>query len=313
MQKLNTWNKLGRYRRTEPPAMFLRKYLPILGMRSIHLDEAIKVSLNSNGERKLAEANREIRSLQKKLNSSGQLAIPHNIKLSDLRPSHFITYFRQTLKSIRTLLRLLISEMESADWDLDAAASSIEPWAIASSIKPGISFWKPNHKCFAFESFVCKEMLNGFNRPNFSGLHEDDKNQQLFFDHYLAWKPRSLFASFCRRKYLKIVHPKMEASFFGNLNLRNSINSGEIPETPFFSAFSEMAKRVWLLHCLTLSFDPEISIIPVSKGSGFSEVYMESLSDEAFGAMETDPRVAFTVVPGFRIGKTNLQCQFCLC
>ncbi|PIN12117.1 hypothetical protein CDL12_15257 [Handroanthus impetiginosus] len=266
-------------------------------------------------EEKLAEANRENRSLEKKLNSSGQLAIPDGIKLSDLRPSHFITYFRQTLKSIRTFVRLLISEMESADWDLEAAASSI---------KPGISFWKPNHKCFAFESFVCKEMFDGFNRPNFSRLHEDDKNRRLFFDcflelksvrprDYLAWKPKSLFASFCRRKYLKLMHPKMEASFFSNLNLRNSISSGELPETPFFSAYSEMAKRVWLLHCLALSFDPEISIFQVSKGSRFSEVYMESLSDEAFGAMETDPRVAFTVVPGFRIGKTILQCQVYLC
>ncbi|PIN12120.1 hypothetical protein CDL12_15260 [Handroanthus impetiginosus] len=239
-------DELGRYRRTKPPAMFLRKHLPIIfGMRSIHLDEAIK-----------------------------------------------------TLKSIGTFVRLLISKMESANWDLEA---------IASSIKPGISFWKPNHKCFAFESY-----------------HEDDKNQRLYFDRflelksvrpgdYLARKPKSLFASFCRRKYLKLVHPKMEASFFGNLNLRNSINSGELPETPFFSVFSEMAKRVWLLHCLALSFDPEISIFQVSKGNRFSEVYMESLSDEAFGAMETDPRVALTVVPGFRIGKTIIQCKVYLC
>ncbi|KAI3457619.1 hypothetical protein Pfo_014282 [Paulownia fortunei] len=272
---------------------------------------------------KLAEANRDNKSIQKKLNSSGQLVMPDNIQLSDLRPSHFITYFRHAIKFIRSFVRLLISEMESADWNLDAAASSIEP---------GISFWKPNHKCFAFESFVCKVMFDGFNYPNFStqtkSLPEQEKHSRLFFDRfmelksvrpadYLAWKPKSPFSSFCRTKYLRLVHPKMEASLFGNLDQRNMVNSGDLPETPFFSAFSEMAKRVWLLHCLALSYDPEVSIFQVSKGSRFSEVYMESLSEEAFllsdATPETDPRVAFSVVPGFRIGKTVIQCQVYLC
>ncbi|KAK6134979.1 hypothetical protein DH2020_031263 [Rehmannia glutinosa] len=253
-------------------------------------------------EEKLAEANTDNKSLEKKINSSGQLVVPDNIRLSDLKPSHFIAYYRQTIKSVRSFVRLLISEMESADWNLDAAASSIEP---------GISFWKPNHKCFAFESFVCKEMFDGFNYPNFSDRSEPGKNCRVFFDRfselksvgpsdYLAWKPKSPFASFCREKYLKLVHPKMESLLFGNLDTRNLVDSGDLPETPFFSAFSEMAKRVWLLHCLALSYDPEITIFQVSKGCRFSEVYMESLSDEAFllsdATSETYPRVAFTVV-----------------
>lgn len=269
---------------------------------------------------KFAEANSDNKLLEKRLNSSGQIAIPDNIQLSSLRPSHFIAFFRQSIKSTRSFVRLLINEMESADWDLDAAASSIQP---------GVSFWKSNHICFAFESFVCREMFDGFNHPNFStqteSLPEREKRRRIFFDRfmelksvrpadYLAWKPKSTFASFCRAKYLRLIHPKMEASLFGNLDQRNLVNSGELPETPFFFAFSEMAKRIWLLHCLALSFDPEVSIFQVSKGSRFSEVYMESLSDEAFDATpETDPRVAFTVVPGFRIGKIVVQSQVYLC
>ncbi|KAL0306594.1 UNVERIFIED_CONTAM: protein GRAVITROPIC IN THE LIGHT 1 [Sesamum radiatum] len=83
---------------------------------------------------KLADTNKDNRSLEKKLNSSGQLAMPENTQFSDLKPSHFIAYLRQAVKSIRSFVRLLITEMESADWDLDAAASSIEP---------GITFWQP--------------------------------------------------------------------------------------------------------------------------------------------------------------------------
>lgn len=84
--------------------------------------------------------------------------IPRNIPPSSLNPSHFISYSRQALTSVQTFTRLLINEMESASWDLDAAASLVEP---------GISFWKPNHRSFAFESFVCREMFDGFNFPDF--------------------------------------------------------------------------------------------------------------------------------------------------
>ncbi|KAL2483517.1 Plant protein of unknown function [Forsythia ovata] len=270
-------------------------------------------------EEKLAEVDTDNKLLEKRLKSSGQLGMPEDIHLSGLSPSHFITCFRQTVKSIRGFVWLLIREMESSGWDLEAAASSIEH---------GVVFWKQNHNCFAFESFVCKEIFDGFSYPNFlirkESLPEQKERRRLFFDRfmelksvrpadYLAWKPKSAFAMFCRSKYLALVHPKMEASLFDNLDQRNLVNSGECPETPFFLAFAEMAKRVWLLHCLALSFDYEVSIFQVTNGARFSEVYMDSLSDEAFllsdGTPQTDPRVAFTVVPGFTIGKTVIQCQ----
>ncbi|XP_073123566.1 protein GRAVITROPIC IN THE LIGHT 1-like isoform X2 [Henckelia pumila] len=272
---------------------------------------------------KLVEVNGDNKSIEKRINSSGQFVKLENNQLSSLRPSHFIAYTRQTMKSIRVFVRLLASEMESANWDLDAAASSIEL---------GVSFWKENHKCFAFESFVCREMFDGFNYPNFSTHPESSSehkrranvNFDMFLEmksvrpaDYLALKPKSTFASFCRAKYLKLVHPKMEASLFGDLNTRNLVSSGEIPETPFFFAFSEMAKRVWLLHCLALSFYPEVSAYQVKKGCRFSEVLMESVNEEAFlssdGAPETDPRVGFNVFPGFKIGKTIFQCHVYLC
>ncbi|XP_027065014.1 protein GRAVITROPIC IN THE LIGHT 1-like isoform X1 [Coffea arabica] len=273
---------------------------------------------------KLEEANKENKLLEKRLNSSGQLSSAlDNVHLSSLSPSHFITFVRQTIKSIRSFVRLLISEMESAEWDLDAAASSIEP---------GVAFWKNSHKCYAFESFVCREMFDGFNQPDYSiskeSLPEQKKRRRVFFEgfrelksvkpmDYLAWKPKSAFAKFCRAKYLTLIHPKMETSLFGNLDQRNLANAGEYPETTFFAAFAEMAKRIWLLHCLALSFKPEASIFQVNKRSRFSEVYMESVSEEAFlssdGSPESEPRVAFTVFPGFRIGKTAVQCQVYLC
>ncbi|KAL9433101.1 hypothetical protein AB3S75_028007 [Citrus x aurantiifolia] len=263
---------------------------------------------------KLEESNKQNKALEKRMNQSGQLVMPDNVHLSGLSPSHFNTVLRHTVKSIRSFVRLMIDELKSAGWDIDAAANSIQP---------NVVYYRADHKCFAFESFVCREMFDAFHYPNYSPAkqhqqQQQQQRQQLFFQRFnelkpvkakefLSRKPKSSFAKFCRAKYCQVIHTKMESAFFGDLSQRNVINSGEFPDSAFFSSFADMAKRVWLLHCLAFSFDPEASIFQVNKGSRFSEVYMESVAEEAF-LNSAEPRVGFTIVPGFRIGKTVLQC-----
>ncbi|KAL3636933.1 hypothetical protein CASFOL_019232 [Castilleja foliolosa] len=211
---------------------------------------------------------------------------------SGLSPTQFIEYFRQARKSTRSFVYLLMKEMEFAGWDLELAADSIQP---------GI---KSNHICYAFESFVYREMFDGFNYPNFS-IQTEHKSKSKS-------KSKCSGSSFCRDKYLRLMRPRMEKSIFGNLDQRSLVSgSGDyFPETPFLSAFGEMAKHIWQLHCLASSFSNEVSIFQVCRKSRFSEVYMESLNDEALMVSpDAVVRVAFTVVPGFRIGKTVLQCQ----
>ncbi|KAK4386532.1 hypothetical protein Sango_2523800 [Sesamum angolense] len=102
----------------------------------------------------------------------------------------------------------------------------------------------------------------------------------------------------------------MEFSFSGNLNQRKMVNSGEYPETDFFKSFAEMGRRVWLLHCLAFSFDHEVGIFQVKQNSRFSEVYMQSVTEDIFAAAAAgDLRVAFTVVPGFKLNQTVVQSQ----
>ncbi|PRQ30991.1 hypothetical protein RchiOBHm_Chr5g0030591 [Rosa chinensis] len=266
---------------------------------------------------KLEEANKLNKLLEKRVYQSGQLYVPDNLHLSGLSPSHFITVLRHTVRSIRSFVRAMMDEMKSAGWDIHTAANSIDGGEVV--------YWKEDHKCFAFEQFVCREMFDGFQYPNFSLPNEflpekKKQQQQLFFERftelkpwkakeYLSRNPRSAFAKFCRAKYLRLIHPKMEASFSGNLNQRNLVNAGEFPSTNFFSLFADMAKRVWLLHLLAFSFDPEAAIFQVSKGCRFSEVYMESVAEEAFLSTASEPLVGFTVVPGFKLGKTVIQCQ----
>ncbi|VVA97661.1 unnamed protein product [Arabis nemorensis] len=270
---------------------------------------------------KFEESMNQNKLMEKRLNQSGQLCNPlaHNLHHSALNPSHFVTYLHHTVKSIRGFVKLMVEQMKFAGWDIDMAADSIQP---------EVFYYKQDHKCFAFEHFVCKIMFEAFHLPYFSteSSSPQKKSKEMFFERftelrsmktkeYIASSPKSRFSWFCRAKYLQLIHPKMEQAFFGHMHQRNQISACEFPETSFCTAFVEMAKRVWLLHCLAFSFDPEASIFEVPKGCRFSEVYMKSLTEEAFlsppeeSSPESEPRVAFTVVPGFRIGKTSIQCE----
>ncbi|XP_057751683.1 protein GRAVITROPIC IN THE LIGHT 1-like [Arachis stenosperma] len=267
------------------------------------------------------------KSLEKKLNSSGSFSIFDNLKLSALNPTHFLHFLHHALRSIRSFVKMMIREMENAHWDLEAAVNFIHPNAV---------FTKPSHKCFAFESFVSITIFEGFNYPNFNvqndqSVRHHNKNQSLYFEkfkklkslnpkQYLTHNPNSSFAKFLKAKYLQVVHAKMECSLFGNLNQRKMVNSGGYPESPFFTAFAEMAWRVWSLQCLALSFEEEVSIFQVKKNARFCEVYMECVTEDAVSGScssgescdDSDSgelRVGFTVVPGFKMGKTVIQSQ----
>ncbi|KAM4092904.1 hypothetical protein ACB094_06G075300 [Castanea mollissima] len=259
---------------------------------------------------KLEEAINQNRLLEKRLNQSGQLSVLDNLHKSGLNPSHFMTVLRHTVKSIRIFVRLILDEMKVAKMDIDGIANAMEPCVV---------YWKDDHKCFAFESYVCKVMFSHFGYPNFSEPDDEHEklDRELFFGQFmelksvkpkefLTLKPNSEFAKFCRNRYLKLITSKMESLIFGNLRQRNLLNAGEFPNTQFFASFTEMAKRIWLLHNLGFSFE-HVSIFQLDKGSRYSEVYMECLADEVF--LSSEPEVAFSTIPGFQIDRTIIQGQ----
>ncbi|XAR66600.1 hypothetical protein NMG60_11012883 [Bertholletia excelsa] len=238
------------------------------------------------------------KSLEKRLNSSEQF--------SDFNLNSFNLAMEYALRSVRCFVKLMIREMKAANWDIEAATAAIEP---------EVKFRKANHSCFALESFVCKEMFEDFNSHD--SPPSDGKARLVFRKlkaanpvQFLKKNPNSAFGKFTRARYLNLIHLKMEASFFGNLDQRKLISSGEFPASEFFAAFAEMAKRVWVLHCLASSFNGEMTTFQVGRGCRFSEVYMESVTDDVFqAAADGSSRVAFTVVPGIKVGKTVIQSQ----
>ncbi|GAB2295231.1 hypothetical protein Dimus_029406, partial [Dionaea muscipula] len=104
---------------------------------------------------KLEESKRDSRLLEKRLrlNSSGSGQYPLSmldnnlllIHLSGLNPSHhFIPPLRHTVRTIKSFVKVVINETRFAGWNLNLAVNMIQP---------GVEYWKPEHKCFAFESF----------------------------------------------------------------------------------------------------------------------------------------------------------------
>ncbi|KAK1378547.1 DUF641 domain-containing protein [Heracleum sosnowskyi] len=248
------------------------------------------------------------RSHARRLNSSGSFSILDNVTLSSSsNPRDFILVLHYAMKSVRDFVNVLVNQMENADWDIDIAVNAIQP---------NLQFPDKTHKFFVFESFVCQEMFKDFDTLVFA--LQNDHSIRYYIDqftnlksanatHFLNQYPNSSFGKFTRSKYLCLIHPKMEASFYGNLNQRKLVNSWGCPETTFFAAFAEMARRVWILHCLAFSVDQKVSFFNVGKNCRFSEVYMESVTSEALLCGIDGIAVAFPVVPGFMIGKTVVQ------
>jgi len=263
----------------------------------------------ANQKREKLEKNLKLRGLSTR--ESGVSGEQNGFFPVDLTPDLFISAVEAAYKAIHDFCKPLINMMKAAGWDLDAAAKSIEP---------SVAYAKRAHKKYAFESYICQRIFMGFQQESFTEKPEDfSVNRESFFHQYLAlWEmdpldalgsnPDSIFGKFCRSKYIVLIHPKMEASFFGNLDQRNYVMGGGHPRTPFYQAFLKLAKSIWLLHRLAHSFDPSAKVFQVKKGDEFSEVYMESMvKNTVMIESEEKPKVGLMVMPGFWVGGTVIQ------
>lgn len=273
-------------------------------------------------EDELQDLETQTRSLDMRLYPGRTLSALDGLHVSGLNPTHFLAALRCTVKSVRSFVKTMMKEMDAAGWDVNAAARAVHP---------GVRLLKTGHRRYFFESYVCQKMFSNFHCRDFNLSFLDERSgwdPQQFFEEFTvvkSLKSKQLldgkdarwegFGKFCRAKYLSVVHPKMESSFFGRLEQRALVSAGPgFPDSKWFSEFAEMARRVWLLHCLFFSFEEDWQfdeeagpIFQVKSGARFSEVYMESVVEE--GDEERPSTVGFTVVPGFRLEKTLIQCR----
>ncbi|XP_042014068.1 protein GRAVITROPIC IN THE LIGHT 1-like [Salvia splendens] len=232
---------------------------------------------------------------------------------------------------------LLLSLMRSAHWDIAAAVRSIEA---ASSTNATMnnptatttftdSIAGASHAKYALESYVNRKIFQGFDHETFymdgslSSILNPDQHRRDCFTQYRDMKamdpvellsilPTCSFGNFCFKKYLSIVHPKMEESLFGDLEQRRQVLDSHHPRSQFYGEFLGLAKAVWLLHLLAFSLDPPPSHFEASRGAEFQSQYMESVvrvSSSNGGSkvgMAMAMAVGFPVSPGFKVGNGSV-------
>lgn len=205
-------------------------------------------------------------------------------------------------KAIHDFAKPVIALMKLSDWNLDKAADAIQT---------SVVYAKRSHKKYAFEAYIARRMFHRFTPQTCfveSIMKLDDPIVALMEE------PHSGFAKFCRKKYLSVVHPQMEVSFFGNLDHRTFVVNGIHPHTPFYGAFVRMARWVWYLQGVAAFIEPEAEIFGVKQGSEFSDVFMEVLKELKEFTTTLDSgkercKVEFMVMPGFKFGEALIKSQ----
>lgn len=237
----------------------------------------------------------------------------------------FDSVLKDTCRVAHRFARCLVDLMKRSGWDLNLAANSIYP---------NMDYAKPGHCRYAILSYICLGMFGGFDSDSFCfegsggiGSDETDVNTRRmisltqFIEHstvdpleLISGSPNCDFAKFCEKKYQQLIHPGLESTFSGNSYHGESMWSLLRSSSPLYEPFVNMASSMWTLHKLAWAYDPVVEIFQVARGTEFSMVYMESIARRTV-TMGSDhgkmsrPKVGFTVVPGFRVGKTVIQCR----
>ncbi|KAJ8900161.1 hypothetical protein K2173_024801 [Erythroxylum novogranatense] len=275
----------------------------------------------------------EVLNLRKKLgdvqkfNSKLSRRLTRNLKLNSRSEVSFsVKIFESILndacRTTHKFTKVLIHLMRKVGWDLDLAANSVHS---------NIEYANKGHNQYAFLSYVCLVIFRGFDLKGF-GLDENETETQCnghldnpvkindsmkqLFEHVsstplelLSRNPGCEFSRFCEQKCQELVHPSMESSIFCNLDTNEVVLSSWRSLSVFYESFVNMASSVWTLHKLAFSFDPVVEIFQVERGVDFSMVYMQDVTRKCTSSAKTKLKVGFTVIPGFKIGRTVIQSQ----
>ncbi|CAN1282463.1 Protein GRAVITROPIC IN THE LIGHT 1 [Linum perenne] len=244
-------------------------------------------------------------------------------------PELFEGTMSQVKETSKAFTSILLSLMRAAHWDIPAAVRSIEAAAAANTdgnvttINAIASTAATHHAKYALESYISRKIFQGFDHETFymdgslSSLLNPDQFRRDCFAQYRDMKamdpvellgilPTCHFGKFCTKKYLAIVHPKMEESLFGNLEQRQQVVAGNHPRSQFYADFLGLAKAIWLLHLLAFSLDPAPSQFEASRGAEFHALYMESVVKFSGGRVPAGQVVGFPVGPGFKLGNGSI-------
>ncbi|MED6204581.1 hypothetical protein PIB30_010436 [Stylosanthes scabra] len=276
------------------------------------LESAVAISSNGSAEKKPGRSQSK-----RKLGIQAIAAAP--------TPELFEASMAHVREASKSFTSMLLSLMHNAHWDITAAVRSIEA-ATASTDNyhtSTTSIVSAHHAKYALESYISRKIFQGFDHETFymdgslSSLLNPEQFRRDCFTQYRDMKsmdpaellgilPTCHFGKFCCKKYLSIVHPKMEESLFGNLEQHNQVQVGNHPRSEFYNVFLGVAKAVWLLHLIAFSLHPAPSQFEASRGAEFHQKYMDSVVRFSGGKVPAGQIVGFPVSPGFKLGNGSV-------
>ncbi|KAM7258193.1 hypothetical protein ACFE04_013934 [Oxalis oulophora] len=237
----------------------------------------------------------------------------------------FVATMSQVKESLKSFTSLLLSLMRAAKWDIAAAVRSIETASNSpTNTDSTMTVITLQLAKLTLQSYISRKIFEGFDHETFymdgslSSLLNPDQYRRECFTQYQDMKamdptellgilPTCPFGKFCSKKYLSIVHPKMEESLFGHLEQHNQVVAGNHPRSQFYGEYLGLAKAIWLLHLLAFSLDPVPSQFEVSRGAEFHPQYMESVVKFPGGSrVPAGQVVMFPVTPGFKLGNGSV-------
>ncbi|KAF2303479.1 hypothetical protein GH714_018723 [Hevea brasiliensis] len=268
--------------------------LRVLGIVSDHLQAEIDRKDNefSALRKKLGDIQKSNSKLAKRL--SGNLNLPSSCDVL-LSVRVLDSLINDACRATHKFTKILIDLMRKAGWDLDLAANSVHA---------DIEYAKTGHNRYAFSHIFVwthsslKQLLEHVSSSPVELLHRNHNCE---------------FSRFCEKKYQELVHTTMESSIFSNLDQNEVVLNSWRSLSIFYESFVNMASAVWTLHKLAFSFDPVVEIFQVERGVDFSVVYMEDVTRRCTLPAKSRMKVGYTVVPGFKIGRTIIQSQVYLC
>ncbi|XP_027336328.1 protein GRAVITROPIC IN THE LIGHT 1 [Abrus precatorius] len=279
----------------------------------------------------LEQKHDEVFALRRKLDEihKGNVNLSRKLCASALNPSSdvlltirvFDSLLHDASRATHKFTKILIGLMRKSGWDLGLAANAVHP---------NVDYAKKGHNQYALLSYVCLGMFQGFDSRNFGveevvlngHMHEDEHGLDLeksgflkqLLEHVssnpmdlLGIHPGCEFSRFCEHKYERLIHPSMESSIFVDLEGKEAVLSSWRSLSIFYEAFVGMASTIWTLHKLSYAFDPAVEIFQVERGVEFSMIYMEDVTKRLTWPNKGRAKVGFTVVPGFKIGRTVIQ------
>ncbi|KAF2535302.1 hypothetical protein F2Q68_00022072, partial [Brassica cretica] len=210
-----------------------------------NLKEKVKAIVNGNGNG--GKKHRLLSS--RKVNCATQVAVSPVPELFEMTMS-------QVKEASKSFTRILLSLMRAARWDIAAAVRYIEAASAASdggmsTTASALASSVPNgHAKFALESYICRKIFQGFDHETFymdgslsSLINPDQYRRDCFaqFKDMKAMDPMELlgilptchFGKFCSKKYLSIIHNKMEESLFGDSEQREVVTWFQGRKTAF--------------------------------------------------------------------------------